>query len=47
MPSVPAEVRAGILDYLETAQRPEDAGLTAGKQSPWASPLYRPNPLWN
>jgi len=42
-----AEVtRAKILDYLETAQRPDDAGLSAGKQSPWAAPLYRPNPIW-
>ena len=38
--------RKGILDYLETAQRPDDAGLNAGKQSPWAAPLYRPNPIW-
>jgi hypothetical protein len=38
--------RNRILDYLETAQRPDDAGLAAGKQSPWAAPLYRPNPIW-
>lgn len=35
-----------LLDYLETAQRIEDPGLEEGKRSPWATPLYRPNPLW-
>jgi hypothetical protein len=39
-------VREKILNYLEQAQRPEDAGLNAGKQTPWAAPLYRPNPIW-
>ena len=43
---LPAEMRERILDYLENAQRVEDKGLDAGKQSPWATPLYRPNPLW-
>lgn len=38
--------RRQILDYLEKAQRPDDAGLSAGKQTPWAAPLYRPNPIW-
>lgn len=38
--------RNRILDYLATAQRPDDAGLSAGKQTPWAAPLYRPNPMW-
>ena len=38
--------RQQILDYLETAQRPDDAGLSAGKQTPWATPLYQPNPIW-
>lgn len=38
--------RQRILDYLESAQRPDDAGLNAGKQTPWAAPLYRPNPIW-
>jgi len=46
MRSVDDAVRARILDYLETAQRPDDAGLNAGKQTPWAAPLYRPNPIW-
>lgn len=39
--------RARVLDYLGFAQRPDDAGLNAGKQSPWAAPLYRPNPIWD
>ncbi len=38
--------RSRILEYLAIAQRPEDAGLSAGQQTPWAAPLYRPNPLW-
>ncbi len=38
--------RKSILDYLETAQRPADGTLNAGKLTPWAAPLYRPNPLW-
>lgn len=41
-----ATTRDRILDYLQSAQRPDDAGLTAGKSSPWAAPLYRPNPIW-
>ena len=44
--AIPKEVREMILDYLEIAQRVPDADLDAGRQSPWASPLYRPNPLW-
>lgn len=35
-----------ILDYLQTAQRPDDAGLNAGKETPWSAPLYQPNPFW-
>ena len=46
MPPVDAKTRKQILDYLEVAQRPEDAGLNAGKETPWAAPLYRPNPIW-
>ncbi len=38
-------LRKAILDYLERTQ-----GLSAedqnGAASPWASPRYRPNPLW-
>lgn len=40
------EIRSRLLNYLETAQRVEDKGLEQGKSSPWATPLYRPNPLW-
>ena len=43
---LPSQVRQKILDYLEIAQRVPDQGLDAGKTSPWAAPLYRPNPLW-
>jgi hypothetical protein len=39
-------MRAQILDYLEATQPPSDPGLDKGKESPWATPLYRPNPLW-
>lgn len=39
-------IRKQILDYLAVAQRPEDRGLSQGKTSPWATPLYRPNPIW-
>lgn len=44
-PIAPA-IRKQILDYLAVAQRPQDRGLSQGKNSPWARPLYRPNPLW-
>lgn len=47
MQKINADTQKKILDYLETAQRPDDAGLNAGKETPWAAPLYRPNPLWN
>jgi hypothetical protein len=43
---LPPNIRKMILDYLEVAQRPRDSGLSQGKGTPWASPLYRPNPLW-
>jgi len=43
---LPDSVRRQILDYLEQSQRPPDAGLRLGKSSPWAAPLYRPNPFW-
>lgn len=39
-------VRNQILDYLETAQRPDDPALSKAKETPWAAPLYQPNPLW-
>ena len=44
-PLVPT-IRAQLLDYLAATQPPADPGLEAGKQTPWAGPLYRPNPLW-
>lgn len=37
-------IRREILDYLESTQGLEEEEDVAG--SPWASPLYRPNPLW-
>lgn len=46
MRTIESVTQTKILNYLETAQRPEDPGLNAGKESPWATPLYRPNPLW-
>lgn len=44
-PIVPS-IRKQILDYLEATQPPADPGLDKGKETPWANPLYRPNPLW-
>jgi hypothetical protein len=44
-PLIPT-IRAQLLDYLAATQPPSDPGLDAGKQTPWAQPLYRPNPLW-
>ncbi len=44
-PLIPT-IRAQLLDYLAATQPPSDPGLEAGKQTPWAQPLYRPNPLW-
>lgn len=40
-------IRNQILDYLEASQPPSEPALEKAKESPWASPLYRPNPLWN
>lgn len=37
------DTRELILDYLELTQGLEEADAA---QSPWASPLYRPNPIW-
>ena len=44
-PLVPT-IRTQLLDYLAATQPPTDPALDAGKQTPWAQPLYRPNPLW-
>ena len=38
------DVRKVILDYLERTQGLQDDD--DGASSPWASPRYRPNPLW-
>ena len=47
MRALTPEVRQQVLDYLGQTQRPADRDLDAGKQSPWATPLYQPNPLWS
>lgn len=46
MPPIPADIRKQILDYLEVAQRIEDPVLTESSKTPWATPIYRPNPIW-
>ena len=43
---IDAASRRQILDYLASTQPPSDASLDKGKESPWAHPLYRPNPIW-
>ncbi len=43
---IPAELRTQILDYLEVTQPPSDPGLEKARETPWANPLYRPNPMW-
>ena len=44
-PLLPA-IKNQILDYLEATQPPSDPGLEKAKETPWAAPLYRPNPIW-
>ncbi len=39
-------VRSKLLDYLEATQPPSDPGLEKAKETAWAAPLYRPNPIW-
>ncbi len=39
------EDRTSLLDYLETTQGPMDSEELA-RVTPWAEPLYRPNPIW-
>ena len=39
------DVRAVILDYLVETQG-LDSGDEDAASSPWAAPLYRPNPIW-
>ncbi len=41
---IPAPDRAAILDYLALTQGTDTGGAPA--DSPWAAPVYRPNPLW-
>jgi hypothetical protein len=43
---LPPSIRSQILDYLETTQPPSDPGLEKAKETQWAAPLYRPNPIW-
>ncbi len=38
------EEREAILDYLEMTQGPVGSGGLS--ESPWAQPLYLPNPIW-
>jgi hypothetical protein len=40
-----SDVRKAILDYLEKTQG-VGGELAPEASSPWAYPLYRPNPLW-
>lgn len=55
MPLLDPAVREQVLDYLESVQGldradggdadSDSAGNAAGFESPWANPLYEPNPL--
>lgn len=55
MPPLDPAVREQVLDYLEAVQGldradggdadGDSAGNAAGFESPWANPLYEPNPL--
>jgi hypothetical protein len=38
------DIRALILDYLVLTQGFDDEA--DNRSSPWANPLYRPNPIW-
>ena len=42
---IPTSDRASILDYLAVTQGVR-GGARGDFDSPWAAPLYRPNPLW-
>ena len=39
------EDRTALLDYLEATQGPMDAEESV-RVTPWAEPLYKPNPIW-
>ena len=38
------DMKGKILDYLAANQGP--LGDQEFKETPWAQPLYRPNPIW-
>lgn len=44
LPPLEPDIRTVILDYLEATQGLDED--QDGGSSPWASPLYRPNPVW-
>ena len=39
------EDRTALLDYLEATQGPMDSEEPV-RATPWAEPLYKPNPIW-
>ena len=39
------EDRTALLDYLEATQGPMDSEEPV-RVTPWAEPLYKPNPIW-
>ena len=43
--SFSTEDRTALLDYLEVTQGAVDTEQLA-RVTPWAEPLYRPNPIW-
>ncbi len=45
MEPLDAESREKVLDYLEATQGPESGGEEGEGETPWAMPLYAPNPL--
>ena len=43
--SFTTEDRKALLDYLEATQGPMDSEELV-RVTPWAEPLYKPNPIW-
>ena len=43
--SFTTDVRKALLDYLEVTQGPMDSEELV-RATPWAGPLYKPNPIW-
>ncbi len=43
--SFTTEDRKALLDYLEATQGPMDSEELV-RATPWAEPLYKPNPIW-